>query len=409
MEDQKSLKQKFYVVFIATFVVISLFTGGIIGYLLKTAPDYTEKILSLEEQLATLNTQLSSLHNIVSALPTNALTTDSTSYQNLTESIAKLQSQLNNLQVQLSMIPTNALTTDSPIYRNLTESTAEFQSQLNNLQVQLSDLRSTTSPLNQNVTEIRNRVNNLGDMLSTLQTQLNSLQEAVNQLQQVPPTIYQTIYQNITYVTGDNTSLSQLFEQVKASVVVIQSRVQQRDVFGRTYYSTVQGSGFVYSHRGRMVVLTNNHVISGAISITVTFTTGDNYSATVLGTNPANDFAVLTTTAPQSIYKPLEIISSSTLKVGDPVIVVGTPYGLAGSMSEGIISALNRTITTSSQTIYNVIQTTAPLNPGNSGGPLMNYRGQVVGMATAIVEDSQGIGFAVPSDAFLVDIQNILG
>jgi S1-C subfamily serine protease len=158
-----------------------------------------------------------------------------------------------------------------------------------------------------------------------------------------------------------------------------------------------------------MIIITNNHVIQNALSISVTFSNGHTYTASLKGSNPNTDVAVLTTpSAPQSEYKPLAIISSSTLKVGDPVIVVGTPYGLEGSMSNGIVSALNRTITTDQTTLTNIIQTTAPLNPGNSGGPLMNYLGQVVGMATAIVEDSQGIGFAIPSDTILQDILEIM-
>jgi len=116
---------------------------------------------------------------------------------------------------------------------------------------------------------------------------------------------------------------------------------------------------------------------------------------------------VLSTDAPQSEYKPLEIVSSSTLKVGDPVIAVGNPYGLAGSMTTGIVSALGRTITeelTGGYPIANVIQTTTPLNPGNSGGPLLNYQGQVIGITTAIVSDSQGLGFAIPSNTILREV-----
>ena len=90
------------------------------------------------------------------------------------------------------------------------------------------------------------------------------------------------------------------------------------------------------------------------------------------------------------------------------MIVVGTPYGLEGSMSEGIVSALNRTLVADDSSIGNVIQTTAPLNPGNSGGPLLNYKGQVVGICTAIAQESQGIGFAIPSDTILENIQEIL-
>jgi S1-C subfamily serine protease len=101
------------------------------------------------------------------------------------------------------------------------------------------------------------------------------------------------------------------------------------------------------------------------------------------------------------------MVSSSTLNVGDLLIAVGGPYGLAGSMTSGIVSALGRTITaeaSSSYPIANVIQTSTPINPGNSGGPLLNYQGQVVGITTAIVSDSQALGFAIPSSTILREI-----
>ncbi len=195
-------------------------------------------------------------------------------------------------------------------------------------------------------------------------------------------------------------SLSSLFEQVRESVVVIQ---------GLIGFTRIQGSGFVYNHNGNMVILTNDHVIEDTVSITVTFPNGETYDGTIIGSNPNNDFAILSTDAPQETYKSLEIISSSTLKVGHSVIVVGTPFGLEGSLSNGIVSSLSRTISIDGITLNDIIQTTTPLNPGNSGGPLMNLNGEVVGIATAIVEESQGIGFAIPSDAFMTDIQNILG
>ena len=135
------------------------------------------------------------------------------------------------------------------------------------------------------------------------------------------------------------------------------------------------------------------------------------YAATVLGSDPYADLAVLSTNAPQSEYKPLEIVSSSTLKVGDPVIAVGNPFGLAGSMTIGIVSHLGRTIrteTTGGFAIANVIQITAPINPGNSGGPLLNFRGQVVGITTAIVAGSQGVGFAIPSNTILREIKSLV-
>jgi S1-C subfamily serine protease len=182
-------------------------------------------------------------------------------------------------------------------------------------------------------------------------------------------------------------------------------------MFHRAYYSQVQGSGFVYNYTGEMVVITNYHVVQDTVNATVTFTNGNGYTTTVIGSDPYADLAVLTTNASRNEYKPLEVTSSSTLEVGDPVIAVGTPYGLAGSMTTGIVSALGRTITedmTNGYPIANVIQTSTPINPGNSGGPLLDYQGQVVGITTAIVSDSQGLGFAIPSNTILREIASLV-
>ncbi len=245
-----------------------------------------------------------------------------------------------------------------------------------------------------------NKINDLNSQLSDLQTQVANLQ------------LTQTIIsQNNTYILGENASLSELYEKVKESVVVVRGVIVQYDIFHRAYYTQVQGSGFVYNHTGQMVIITNYHVIEDAINITVTFIDGDGYAATVLGYDPYADLAVLSTTAPQSELKPLEIISSSTLEVGDIVVAVGNPYGLAGSMSIGIVSALGRTITeeeTGGYPIADIIQTTTPLNPGNSGGPLLNLQGQVIGITTAIISDSQGLGFAIPSNTILREISLLI-
>jgi S1-C subfamily serine protease len=244
--------------------------------------------------------------------------------------------------------------------------------------------------------------------IDALQNQVTSLQEQLSQVQS-PQDV---TYQNFTVVSGDNVSVSELYAQVADSVVVIRDMMLSGyDIFGRAYYSQVQGSGFAYNFTGQAVVVTNNHVIDSATNITVTFSNGNAYPATVLGSDPYAELAVLSVDAPEEEYVPLEIVSSSSLQVGDPVIVVGTPYGLAGSMSTGFVSALGRTLsaeTTGGYVIPNVIQTTAPLNPGNSGGPVLNYKGQVVGIATAIVEDSQGVGFAIPSNTILREIEDLI-
>ena len=244
--------------------------------------------------------------------------------------------------------------------------------------------------------------------IDALQNQVTALQEQLSQIQS-PQNV---TYQNVTVVSGDNVSVSQLYSQVADSVVVIRGMtLTGYDMFRRAYYSQVQGSGFVYNFTGQMVVVTNYHVVDSAINITVTFSNGNAYPATILGSDAYAELAVLSVDAPEKEYVPLEIVSSSNLQVGDPVIVVGTPYGLAGSMSTGFVSALGRTLsaeTTGGYVIPNVIQTTAPLNPGNSGGPVLNYQCQVVGIATAIVENSQGVGFAIPSNTILREIEDLI-
>lgn len=116
-------------------------------------------------------------------------------------------------------------------------------------------------------------------------------------------------------------------------------------------------------------MITNYHVVHEAISVSVTFSDGDGYSASVLGTDPYADLAVLNVSAPQDEFKPLEVVSSSTLKVGDLVIAIGNPYGLVGSMTTGIVNALGRTIDEEELIgnfrIANVIQTSVLINPGN--------------------------------------------
>jgi S1-C subfamily serine protease len=240
-----------------------------------------------------------------------------------------------------------------------------------------------------------------------LQNKLSAVQEETANLQRTQ----NIVNQNNTFFLGDNVSLSGLYEQVKESVVLIRGIIVQYDLFGRPYYTEVQGSGFVYNYTGKIVVVTNYHVVQDTINITITFIYGNGYGAVVNGTDPYADLAVLSVDAPQSEFKPLEVVSSSTLEVGDPVIAVGNPYGLAGSMTTGIVSALGRTITeemTGSYPIANVIQTSAPINPGNSGGPLLNYQGQVIGITTAIVSDSQGLGFAIPSSTILREIGSLV-
>jgi S1-C subfamily serine protease len=211
-------------------------------------------------------------------------------------------------------------------------------------------------------------------------------------------------------VTSPSTSLSQLYQNVEDSVVVITCLQPTLTMFGQAY-SQVQGSGFIYDNNGTLVVVTNYHVVQEGVNISVTFHNGNGYAATVLGSDPYADLAVLSTAAPSDAYHPIEIASSSSLEVGDFVAALGSPFGLSGSITVGIVSQLGRTITETTSggfPIANVIQTDAPINPGNSGGPLLNGEGQVVGINTAGVSGATGVGFAIPSDTILREINDLI-
>ena len=247
-----------------------------------------------------------------------------------------------------------------------------------------------------------------------LQNQVSTLKQTISDSQSQDPSSQASTIENNTYILGENVSLPSLYEQAKSSVVVVQgtTTTEYYTIWGQPYYQygEVQGSGFVYNSTGQIVIVTNYHVVNGATNITVTFTDGDAYAAKVIGSDPYADLAVLTSNASQDEYNPLSITSSSTLSVGDPVIAIGTPYGLAGTVTSGIVSALGRTIsesTTGGYVIADCIQTTTPINPGNSGGPLLNYQGEVVGITTAIVTSSEGLGFAIPSNTILREIQSL--
>ena len=181
--------------------------------------------------------------------------------------------------------------------------------------------------------------------------------------------------------------------------------------FGRgSGESQAQGSGFVYDEDGHIV--TNYHVIEGASSISVTFADGSKYSAKVVGSDPSTDLAVLKVDAPSTKLHPLTLGDSSALQVGDGVVAIGSPFGLEETVTSGIVSALNRDISSAnSYTIPNAIQTDAAINHGNSGGPLLNLSGQVIGVTTQIESESggnDGVGFAIPSNAIRSVVSQIV-
>jgi S1-C subfamily serine protease len=243
----------------------------------------------------------------------------------------------------------------------------------------------------------------IGYSLSNLSvsSRLTDLQNQVAALRTADSAQYQVIPENV--------SLSQLYQSVRDSVVMVTGLEVQNTFFGQET-TEVQGSGFVCNTTGRDVIVTNFHVVDGVSSISVTFRNGDAYAASVLGSDVYADLAMLSISAPASELKPLEIASSSTLNVGDFVIAIGDPFGLTGSMTTGIVSQLGRTISESTTNfpIADIIQISAPINPGNSGGPVLNDEGQVVGITTAVVSNSQGVGFAIPSNTILREITSLV-
>jgi putative serine protease PepD len=213
------------------------------------------------------------------------------------------------------------------------------------------------------------------------------------------PTTTTTPTATATASSATASSLASVAAAVKPSVVT---------VIVRSAGQEAEGSGIILRSDG--VVLTNNHVVAAgaAASITVQLSNGQTAPATVVGTDPATDLAVIKAHGVSGL-KAATLGDSSSLQVGDAVLAIGSPLGLEGSVTEGIVSALDRTITVAgdnhtSETLQDAIQTDAAINPGNSGGPLVNSAGQVVGITTANASvsgqssGSIGVGFAIPID-----------
>lgn len=154
------------------------------------------------------------------------------------------------------------------------------------------------------------------------------------------------------------------------------------------------GSGFIIDARG--LVLTNNHVVDGAVTLKVRLDDGRSFDGEVLGRDPLTDVAVVKLKGKIDALPTVKLGDSSAMRIGDWVVAIGNPFGLAQSVSAGILSASDRQIGASRYDQF--LQTDAAINPGNSGGPLFNLKGEVIGMNTAIIQTGTGIGFAVPSN-----------
>ncbi|MDX6512011.1 MAG: hypothetical protein QOE36_1515 [Gaiellaceae bacterium] len=197
-------------------------------------------------------------------------------------------------------------------------------------------------------------------------------------------------------------SISDIYKNTSKGVVeiTVSSASQASPFGGGAPTQQSQGSGFVYDGNGDIV--TNQHVVAGAQSVSVRFWNGATYKATVVGSDPSTDLAVIKVNAPGSLLQPIALGDSSKLVVGDGVVAIGSPFGLQETVTSGIVSALHRQMTSPNNfAIDDSIQTDAAINHGNSGGPLLNGTGQVIGVNAQIESDSggsDGVGFAIPSN-----------
>jgi S1-C subfamily serine protease len=205
-------------------------------------------------------------------------------------------------------------------------------------------------------------------------------------------------------ITTTTNILNNIFKQIQDSVVQITTTIPVTDTVQNPSQEnrTALGSGFLFDQEGH--IITNKHVVGDAKIVDVTFTNGDRLRANVTAVDPYVDIAVLevieaqNNTIQQTDLNPLRLGNSSALLAGDQVIAIGNPYGLAGTMTTGIVSQTGRLIPAPSVgfSIPDVVQTDAAVNPGNSGGPLLNLQGQVVGVNFAALQG--GLGFAIPMD-----------
>ncbi len=232
-----------------------------------------------------------------------------------------------------------------------------------------------------------NRLPLVGDIAQTSGDGRAGLDDAAFQVGQV----------NTVEASDSELTLPDLFIKVEKSVVQITDSDETDPLDSRL------GSGFVYDNNGH--IITNNHVVSGGGRLDVTFLDGTVYRASLIGSDPFTDLAVLYVgEVPKEKLVPLPLADSSAIRVGEQVAAIGNPFGLSGSMSAGIVSGVGRLIPAQEAgdfSIPDVIQTDAPINPGNSGGPLLNMRAEVIGINSAIYSTTgqfAGVGFAIPSN-----------
>ena len=224
------------------------------------------------------------------------------------------------------------------------------------------------------------------------------------------PQILHEVYQRV------NPSVPSITVRIPSQNLPAQEQSQLGPDSGQQPFAFAAGSGFVYDNAGHVV--TNAHVVQGADQVELTFSDGNILRAKVLGIDLDSDLAVLQAQGDLSKYQPVALADSNAVQVGDRAIAIGNPFEKAGTMTQGIVSGLHRSVSgltpatnAGSYTIPDAIQTDAALNPGNSGGPLLNSSGQVIGINEQIesqVQQSSGVSFAIPSNLVKLVIPGLI-
>ena len=236
-------------------------------------------------------------------------------------------------------------------------------------------------------------------------TQIKNLvtQEAKSDQKKPDKTAEESFNQAIAspMLDNDEQNTIDIYKQISPSVVNIATVTYEEDFMFEVVPRQGAGSGFIFDKSG--LVLTNNHVVEGAKKLSVTFEDQNkSYPATLVGLDSKSDLAVIKVKAPAALLKPVILGDSSRLQVGQKAIAIGNPFGIGRTITTGVISALNRKVRKPNSSIAEMIQTDASINQGNSGGALINSRGEVIGINAMIYSPSGGsvgIGFAIPINA----------
>ncbi len=239
---------------------------------------------------------------------------------------------------------------------------------------------------------------------------LQNMQDKVNALQQQLDDKLLGVESGGTLTPGSTLTAAQIYEQNAKSVVAITCTVRGTNSYGQVVEGQSSGTGFIITEDGYIV--TNHHVIEGATKINVTLSDGFTYAAVLVGSNDTNDVALLKANA--TGLRPVKLGSSRAMQVGDQVVAIGNALGeLSSSLTVGYVSGIDRDITTDG-TVINMIQTDAAINSGNSGGPLFNAKGEVIGITTAKYSGTtssgasiEGISFAIPMDDVIDMIEDL--